>query len=128
MDNLTVGDPLPSVLQVKKNSRGISTIRRPTKIGHFCCLKSADGARTFVDDGRELKVLKLPRDKNFTHFDLKDGYIPISAGGPTFGCSSESGLKEILEFLWANKDKFKLANENSLQKTTPFNTDFVTYR
>lgn len=128
MDNSTADVPVPDVLQVKKNSRGVSTIRRPSKIGHFCCLKSADGTRTFVDDGRELKVLKLPRDPNFTHFDLKDGYIPISAGGPTFGLSSESGLKEILEFLWNHKEKFRLANENSCLKSTPFNTDFITYR
>lgn len=119
---------IPDVLKVQKNKSGLASIRQPQKIGHFCCLKLADGSRQFVDDGRELKVLKLPRDTNSTSFNLKEGYIPISSGGPVIGISSESGLKEILEYLIAHQEKFKLANPDPSQRSTPFNTDFITYR
>ena len=116
-------------LQVKQKHHGQNaSIREPKKIGCYSIQKGPEG-RSYFDDSRELRMIKMPHDMKRVQFDLKDGYIPLKNGGKVFGsCQTddEPGLKDMLKWIRDHQNLFALNTPS--EKSTPLNTDFITYR
>jgi RAT1-interacting protein len=73
--------------------------------------------------------MKLPAKLHDVHFDLKDGYHPMSSGGPVIAdqINKEQGIKHILNWIINNREKVRPA-ETDFMCGRAISADFLAPR